>query len=607
MKKTLLLFTCLLAFIAMPVLAQQKTVKKRVTFQLIKKHGADAAVAGRRKAAAAQAVTNINNSVMLAYYPAAGSGAKGYENYYLVLSDKEDVSYNVNEGQIKAKNATVAELDLYAPEGTGIDLPAGTFAASEGNLYYNPELTYVENFDDKGNSDGGVDIASDITVSKAENDGIVTYTLSFSDDNGTQYSYVGDMVFNNMSAGSSDVYPQISTDINTTFHGGIGYYYGNLMDSKTGNMVLNLYDGEYDTQTGGMTGKGHDLVINLYNRLFGDPKTATVVPGTYTVARNFKVGTFFPGMEIDYNGMTVVMGTYVKRRKAVTGMDTDYDYCYITNGTITIADGEKEGTFDITVDCTTDRGHKVTGTAKGISFIYYDQSEKDDKDVDSNLEEDVHLKFDRVEKSRIYSLGVQNGVQVFSVDLGSPSGKDDQDYTGDQDLLRMEFQAAEGSQYLPEGTYTLMEESHLWTNMYAPFMMTRGYFYNNGERTGTRYHHFRKNPDPATRLPWVVDKWATVYSGTVGVSKTDNTLQVRHQPLRWQRLPDYGRVRQGDGIQLRTIFHHWHRRHQGRLYRQDRNILCWWTTHADHRRHQGCQHRQPAKRHLYRKIKQQNY
>lgn len=79
MKKTLLLFTCLLAFIAMPVLAQQKTVKKRVTFQLIKKRGADAAVVGRRKAAAAQAVTNINNSVMLAYYPAAGSGAEGYE------------------------------------------------------------------------------------------------------------------------------------------------------------------------------------------------------------------------------------------------------------------------------------------------------------------------------------------------------------------------------------------------------------------------------------------------------------------------------------------------------------------------------------------------
>lgn len=68
------------------------------------KRGADAAVAGRRKAAAAaQAVTNINNSVLLAYYPAAGSGVEGYENYYLILSDKEDVSYNANEGQINAK------------------------------------------------------------------------------------------------------------------------------------------------------------------------------------------------------------------------------------------------------------------------------------------------------------------------------------------------------------------------------------------------------------------------------------------------------------------------------------------------------------------------
>ena len=45
MKKTLLLFTYLLAFLAMPVLAQQKTVKKHVTFQLLKKRGADAAVA----------------------------------------------------------------------------------------------------------------------------------------------------------------------------------------------------------------------------------------------------------------------------------------------------------------------------------------------------------------------------------------------------------------------------------------------------------------------------------------------------------------------------------------------------------------------------------
>lgn len=520
MKKTLLLMSFLLAIVAMPTTAQKKFIKKRATMQLIKKR---AQVGNQAFGVSTQSVYTLGNSIFAGYYEAAGSGVTGYENYYLLLSDQTDASYDAKEGKITAKNAKVLALDLYAPEGTGIDMPAGTFTPASGDLFYNADYSYIEQYDADGTGDGGNNLSGNITIAKAEKEGSnPTYTITVTDASGNTYSYEGELSFTNMSTGSSNVYPQISTDINTTFTGtGIGYYYGNLMESQTGNMVLNLYDCDHDNDTGGMTAKGHDLVINLFNRLFGDPKTATIVPGTYTVARNFHVNTFFPGMEIDYMGMTVIMGTYVKRRKAVTGMDTDYDYCYIADGTITITEGEKEGTYDFDIDLVTDRGHKVKGTAKGISFIYVDKSESNDKDVDSNLSEDVNLKFDRVPKSRIYSLGVQNGVQVFSVDLGSPSGKDDQDYTGDQDLLRMEFQAAEGSQYLPEGTYTLMQDNHLYTNEYAPFMMTRGYFVDGG-RTGTRYEHFRLNPDVATRLPWVVDKWATVYSGTVGVSKTDN-------------------------------------------------------------------------------------
>ena len=501
----------------MPIAAQQKFVKKHATMQLIKKSAWG--YVNSAKAANAKAVT-LTNNVFDGYYTAAGSGVEGYENYYMILSDDNEASYNAKDGVMTAHNGAVALLDLYAPEGTGIDLPTGTFNADEGTKFYGVDQTYVENYDANGQGDGGVNIDGDISVAKEEATGI--YTISFSDENGNTYSYQGELSFTNMSAGGSNTYPQITTDINTTFNSGIAYYYGNLMESQTGNMVVNLYDGDVDTETGGMTGKGHDLVINLYNRLFGDPKDATIVPGTYKVARNFKVNTFFPGMEVDYMGMTVVMGTYVKRRKAVTGLDTDYDYCYITDGTITITEGEKAGTFDFDIDCTTDRGHKVKGTAKGISFTIYDKSEKSTKDVDSNLEEDVALNFDRVAKSRIYSLGVQNGVQVFTVDLGSPSGKDDPDGVGDQDLLRMEFQTPEGSAYLPEGTYTLMDESHLYTNLYAPFQLTRGYWDDLGGRTGTKYEHFRKCPDPKVNLWWVVDKWATVYSGTVGVSKTDD-------------------------------------------------------------------------------------
>lgn len=520
MKKSLLLITFLCALVAMPIAAQKKFVKKHATMQLIKKSAQGHVNSAKSVNSVKSKAVTFTNNVFDGYYTAAGSGVDGYENYYLVLSDDDEANYNATDGVMTAHDGAVATLDLYAPEGTGIDLPAGTFNASEGTKFYDADYTYVENYDAKGNGDGGVNIDGDISVAKDETTGV--YTVSFSDEDGNTYTYQGELSFTNMSAGGSNTYPQISTDINTTFTGGVAYYYGNLMESQTGNMVLNLYDGEYDATTGGMTGKGHDLVINLYNRLFGDPKTATVVPGTYTVARNFKTNTFFPGMEIDYMGMTVVMGTYVKRRKAVTGMDSDYDYCYITDGTITITEGEQAGTFDFVIDCTTDRGHKVQGTAKGISFPVTDMSEENTKDVDSNLEEDVDLKFDRVAKSRIYSLGVQNGVQVFTVDLGSPSGKDDPDGVGDQDLLRMEFQAPEGSAYLPEGTYTMMDQGHLFTNLYAPFQLTRGYWDQYGGRTGTRYEHFRKCPDTEHNLWWVVDKWTTVYAGTVGVTKTDD-------------------------------------------------------------------------------------
>ena len=520
MKKFLLLFTMLLAMVAMPTVAQVKLVKKYVTMQLLKKRAHRNKVNMYGISTLSSPVT-LGNVVIAGYYPAAASGEDGYENYYLKLSDKADVSYDAEKGNTTAANAIVASLDLYAPDGTGMDLPTGTFAAGEGNLHFDSDLSYVERFDANGNTDGGTDLDGDVTVTKNAETG--SYTLSFKDESGVTYSYEGELSFSDMTSGGSNVYPQITTDINTTFTGGLAYYYGNLMESNTGNMVIDLYDGEYNPETGGMTSKGIDLTINLYNRLFGDPKEAILVPGTYTVARNFKVNTFFPGMEVDYMGMTIPMGTYVKRRKAMNNLDSDYDYAWIVSGTITITEGEKEGTFDLVIDCLTDRGYKVKGTAKGISFPVSDLSEKNTKDVDSNLTEDVNLNFDRVPKSRIYSLGVQNGVQVFTVDLGSPSGKDDQDGKGDQDLLRMEFQAAEGSAYLPEGTYRLMEDSHLYTNEYAPFMMTRGYFDSMGGRTGTKYEHFRANPDPEIHLPWVVDKFATIYSGTVGVSKTDNT------------------------------------------------------------------------------------
>lgn len=470
MKKTLQIIALLLAVLASPVAAQT-------------------------------AMTHV----VASYYTEASDATGGSENYYLVVADKSNAVYNVTEGTIQATNANVAAIDFYAPSGTGKDLPSGVYKANSGSLYYDADYSYTTKYGMTGKPGKENAIDGDVAVTKNADD---TYTVVFSDANGIEYTYTGTLSFVDMNT-STSVYPQIPTDINTTFTGGMAYYHGNLMESNTGNIYINLYDCAFDPETGNMQGTGYDLAICAFNRLFGDPKTATIMPGTYTVARNFKSETFFPGMEIDYNGMTVLMGTYVKRRKSLSGADSDYDYAYITDGTIVITEGEEAGTFDFQIDCTTDRGHKVKGTAKNIAFTIVDVSDDKEKSVESNLDHDVALDLAYVPKARAYFLGNQNGVNVFTVDIGSPSGKDGTE----GDILRMEFQTKPGTAYLPSGTYELMENDHLWTNLYAPYKMTRGYFDEVGGRTGTRYEHF------ARERYNVVDTFAFVYSGRVGVEQ----------------------------------------------------------------------------------------
>ena len=491
----------MLASFAMPSAAQNKTFRKLpVSMQLLKHKSA-------AKAKAAQGQTTTMNNVVASFYTQPSDATENQENYYLVISDNSQATFDSSAGAINATNATVAAIDFYAPSGTGTDLPVGTFKTS-GSLNYDGDYSYVSYYNADGKSTNERALSGDINV-EMSSDGI--YTISFADENGNEYTFSGTLNFSDNN-GSTSVYPQIPSDVNTTFTGGMAFYHGNLMDSNTGNIYINLYDCAFDSETGAMKEKGYDLAICAFNRLFGDPKKATIVPGTYTVARNFKVDTFFPGMEIDYSGMTVLMGTYVKRIKSGSGSDADYDYAYIPGGTITITEGDTEGTFNFDIDCTTDRGHKVKGTAKNISFNIVDISDDKEKTVESNLDHDVTLNLDYLPKARIYYLGRTNNCNVFTVDLGSPSGKD----CTEGDILRMEFQTDSKAQYLPTGTYELMDEGHLYTNLYAPYKMTRGYFDEVGGRIGTRYEHF------AEGRYCVVDTFAFVYSGRVGVEALDN-------------------------------------------------------------------------------------
>lgn len=501
MTKSLLLGALLLAT-TMSASAQTTFKKLPAKMQLMKQKSAKA------KVMKADAAATSMNTVAASYYTSASDATNNQDNYYLVISDNSNAVYNSTSGSIDAKDATVASIDFYAPASTGTTLPTGTYKADGSTLNYETDYSSVSYYNANGKPTNARSVKGDVVVTKNSDN---TYNVSFADANGNAYTYSGTLSFIDAES-SSAVYPQLTTDVNTTFTGGMAFYHGNLMQANTGNMYINLYDCDFDPETGGMNSKGFNLSICAFNRLFGDSKKATIVPGTYNVARNFHSETYFPGMEIDYSGVTIIMGTYVKRLKSGAGSDGDYDYGYITSGTIVITEGDTEGTFNFDIDCTTDRGHKVKGTAKNISFNIIDVSDDDPPVVESNLDRDVTLNFDYLTKARAYYIGRTNGCNLFTIDLGSPSGKD----CTEGDILRMEFQASTDKQYLPSGTYQLMDEDHLHTNLYSPYMMTRGYFDNVGGRTGTRYEHF------ATGRYCVVDTFAFVYSGSVGVEALEN-------------------------------------------------------------------------------------
>lgn len=455
--------------------------------------------------AAAETNITLTKQVAALYTPEAD----GLAEYYLVLADKQDVTLDMSTGQYTAKDAYVGLLDLTAPQNDTRSLPEGTYTATEGgeSMTYAAQYSGSAYFDANGKQQPGKGVQGNVTVKKNA-DG--TYTISMTNVDGTSFTYTGRIVFTST---DTHVFPQIGADVNATFTGGLAFYHGNLYQNKLGNIYINLYDTTFDAETGGMTAKGFNFALCAFNRLFPDPSKATVVPGVYQIATSLKNETMYPGIEMEAYGVTIPFGTYVKRRKALTGGDADYDYAYVKSGTVTITQGSASGKFNVTVDCVSDEGFVIKGTGKDIEFPVIDLSDDKTNSAVSNLDHDVALDIDYIKTARVYDLGIQAGCRVFDVDLGSPSGKDG----NEGDLLRMEFLADPSARYLPTGKYDVMEYNHLFTNMYEPYKLVQGYFTNDGELTGTRYWHFKDGSYQ------VVDSFAAVVSGTVEVQKVAET------------------------------------------------------------------------------------
>lgn len=452
---------------------------------------------------AAALPTSMNNMLSASYDPQDDAVA----DYYMIISDRADAGWSKEDGP-KVADGYVLRLDCYAPlSGKPVALAEGTYTPSADYtaMTYDPDFSYLQYYDASGNGSTEYLLTGNVTVAREANG---TYTITAGVQGGTTVTFNGAISFDDGTL-PPGVFNQIKSNLDLELNGALAIYDGNLYESNTGSMYINLYDHGFNPETGGMTEDGFSLALQVFGKLFQDSKTATLDPGTYTVGTSFKRFSWYPGTEIEYMGMTGIMGCYAKERNPGR-YDDGFAYSYLTDGTIVIEDAG-EGVFRITVDAVTSYGHTVKGTFEGTVPVI-DKSSSNTHSALSTLEDDVELDLSPIPVCRAFNNGTVNGNQVLIVDIGSPAGRDD---ITEGDIIRMEFVLAGGSKYLKEGTYTVMGEK--WDNYYEPYKLGKGRFVSastgGSDLSGTRYMHFEEG------RTLVMDNYAPADEGTVSVTQ----------------------------------------------------------------------------------------
>ena len=461
---------------------------------------------------------NLNNSVTAlfddTYYKVP--------NYYIILSDNENASYNNNTGEVNAPTGSyILTLDLYnqTPE-DGLYLPAGTYNplpegyVNETPFSFTTEFSFLDRMDASGrNTIAAIENPIEVKIN-ANGQYTITTTVNVGSD-------VVNITFNGPIKVQSayerpTIYPQIKRDLDVTLDkGGISYYQGVTDISSQGVSYFDLYGVDFNEETGYMNDEGFNLCMMIAHKRFTKRADYAVCPGTYTQSNGLLRNTWYPAREIDYMGYVVPFGSYIREMKVVDGQRT-YTYAYLKSGEFTIEDNG-DGTYKGTLNAVSDLGYTIKATWSGKIALNTDNATF--QATVSDLKDDVAIDFSPLEVGRIYHHGVQGGCRTFVVDLGSPVGQDaGVNYGGD--ILRMEFLVEQGKHLLEPGLYTVVPRR--WNSneliaggTYEPMSLNKGYFDGNGAQIGTRYAHFREGSY------CVYDMVGPAEEGTVRVETTD--------------------------------------------------------------------------------------
>lgn len=507
---------------------------------------------------------NRYTDMQLSYVPTSSYEEQGNDvaNYYFVATSTES-RFDSSTGELQLPNGGYALMvDFYAPTSDPIQLAPGTYTPSPTHEAgtYDPSFTVFQYMASNGKVTD-YEVKGNIIVSLNESSGLYTVKLEepiYSSSQGmfTYYynvSYVGDMGFRSTHT-TDQFYPAIARNVNETFTGALAIYRGDEMDSSTGSMWTYVYTAAYDENTGALVEPGFMVRMFLFNRLFGDPSQAELVPGTYTVARNFKKNTFFPGMEINYMGATIPYGSMAYE---TDGNELNDKVAYITDGTYTVEHDGTTGDYTLTLDLRTSLGYRIQGTYTGPIKVIDEHVEKT-KVVISTLEEDLDMNLSRIKAvdvrkntyteeayagtswvspstTYISDIAQSMGLTHYVLDLGygadaEITGTDEEGNptfgTDGGDLMRIEFFADENEPIFPSGVYTVMDTApSIGSNYYAAGKALQGYFLPGGELSGTRWAHNAANPYADRYWHW--DGHAPAVDGKITIQRNaDDTFTI---------------------------------------------------------------------------------
>ena len=183
-------------------------------------------------------------------------------------------------------------------------------------------------------------------------------------------------------------------DVNVTFTGAQGRFYGNWFYPFADDCVMQFFSGEFDDT--GRQVEGYWLNVDANMPLTPDPMDPNqhFADGVYKLESRevvydytYMPFTYNPGKEVDMWGETYYSGTYIMK---IDKSGRRY-IALINGGTVTISNGGTKATFDFT----TIDGKKVTGTFLGNPFVanFCDNDVKQPKGPFSRLTADHVLDF----------------------------------------------------------------------------------------------------------------------------------------------------------------------------------------------------------------------